>query len=253
MKFKIAFYTIAIVNTLVIGWALSKTFFEDQIPARVSINKPGQLDLTPILLNHTTQELDSIFPKKKFIDSIDYENAMQVDKSIQQTLSLIKGDTLETYRFFVKNLLEPIISGDTLNVYNPSMLLSQINAGASYKFLGLNNPNTSLYADAVADQYFQLVSMQLTKFQEKKPDLVNQFNFQYLVQRLGEHNYYPNRKETSADKFLKTFLENDYFHLVNTSWQKSSVAQKAILFIFFGFFTFGIISTFLIIIKRLKI
>jgi hypothetical protein len=252
MKFKFAFFVIAVFNTLIIAWGLSKTFFEDQITARVSIEKPGQLHLTPILLYHTTQELDSIFPKKKFIDSIDYENALQVDKTIQQTLSLIKGDTLETYRFFVKNLLEPIISRDTLKTYDPAILLSQLNAGVSYKSLGIINPNATLYADAIADQYFQLVSMQLTKFQERKPDLVNQFNFQYLVQRLGEYNYYPNRKETSADKFLKTFLENDYFHLVNTSWQKSSIAQKIILFIFFGFFIFGIISAFSIIIKRIK-
>jgi hypothetical protein len=252
MKFKFAFFVIAVFNILIIAWGLSKTFFEDQIPTRVSIEKPGQLHLTPLLLNHTTQELDSIFPKKKFIDSIDYENAVQVDKTIQQTLSLIKGDTLETYRFFVKNLLEPIISRDTLKTYDPAILLSQLNAGASYKSLGIINPNATLYADAIADQYFQLVSMQLTKFQERKPDLVNQFNFQYLVQRLGEYNYYPNRKETSADKFLKTFLENDYFHLVNTSWQKSSIAQKIILFIFFGFFILGIISAFSIIIKRIK-
>jgi hypothetical protein len=252
MKFKFAFFVIAVFNILIIAWGLSKTFFEDQIPARVSIEKPGQLHLIPILLNHTTQELDSIFPKKKFIDSIDYENAIQVDKTIQQTLSLIKGDTLETYRFFVKNLLEPIITKDTLNTYEPAILLRQLNAGTSYKSLGLFNPEATLYADAIADQYFQLVSTQLTKFQEREPDLVNQFNFQYLVQRVGEYNYYPNRKETSADKFLKTFLENDYFHLVNTSWQKSNITQKIILFIFFGFFIFGIISAFSSIIKRIK-
>lgn len=252
MKFKYAFVVIALINLLIIAWGLSKTFFEDQIPSNISIEKSGQLNLSPILLNHSTQNLDSIFPKKKFADSIDYENALQVDQIISQTISLVKGDTLETYRFFVKNLLEPIITNDTLNSYEPSYLLRQLNAGASYKSLGLINPNASLYADAIADQYFQLVSSQLTKFQERKPDLVNQFNFQYLVQRLGEYNYFPNRKETSADKFLKTFLENDYFHLINTSWQKSSITQKIILFIFLGFFAFGIISTILIIIKRLK-
>lgn len=252
MKFKYAFLSIAILNLLIIAWGLSKTFFEDPISSSVLNEKPGQLELTPLLSNHTTQELSTIFPKKKFKDSIDYENAIQVDHTISQTLSSIKGDTLDTYRFFVKDLLEPIITNDTLKTYNPEFLLRQLNAGASYKSLGIFNPKASLYADAIADQYFQLVSNQLTKFQEKKPDLVNQFNFQYLVQRVGEYNYYPNRKETSADKFLKTFLENDYFHLVNTTWQKSSIVQKIFLFVFFGFFCFGILSTLSIIIKRNK-
>jgi hypothetical protein len=252
MKFKYAFFVLVLINGLIVMWGLSKTFFEDPLTQDIQVNKPGLLNLKAVLTNHKQAELNAVFPKQKFRDSINYESASEVAHTINQTLGIIKGDSIETYRFFVKELLEPNISKDTMQEFNSAVLLRQLNAGVNFKALGQLDPKATLYADAIADQYFQLVSNQLTKFQEKKPELVNQFSFQYLVQRVGEYNYYPNRKETSADKFLKTFLENDYFHLMNTSWQKSSIMQKISMFIFVGFFLLGLLSVLTYIIKRIK-
>jgi hypothetical protein len=68
-----------------------------------------------------------------------------------------------------------------------------------------------------------------------------------------EANVGTNVKESSADKFVKTLLEEDYFHLVNTTWNKSSLKLKLLIGLV-GFLTIlGLINAITFISAKLSI
>lgn len=253
MNYKKGFFLLCIFFVLFISWAVKISIEED--PINVTYNaeyaQSSNLDLH-FLKALSTDQLETLFPKQKLIDSIAFENPKELDRIVNQTLGLIQGDSMQVYRFFVKSIFEEIIlKNDRIVEYSPEHLLHQIYVAENFKKYGENNEAARIYTSAIADLYFQRVSNKLEIAQQNEKSLVNKFSFQYLVQRCRENNYFPNRKETSIDKFMKTFLENDYFHLINTTIQKTTILQKIIIVCFLLFTTLGCLQTFHFIIKIL--
>ena len=62
-----------------------------------------------------------------------------------------------------------------------------------------------------------------------------------------------NRKESSADKFVKTLLEEDYFHLINTTWNKSSIKLKLMIGFVILLTILGLLSLIKIISSKISI
>jgi hypothetical protein len=245
MNYKKGFLFLSACILLFFFWVLSLSLEEN--PINASTETPSQsaesLNLQ-VLANKSVDDLASFFPKQKFINSIAYENPKELDQVINQTIGILKGDSMMVQRFFVKSIFQESIINkkDTLS-YNPEKLLHQISVAENFKKYSEFNPTSGIYASAISDIYFQHVSDQLEIAQQKDKSLVNKFNYQYLVQRCQENNYFPNRKESSIDKFLKTFIEQDYFHLVNTTFQKTTILQKFVIAIMLIFMAVGGIQT----------
>ena len=248
MNYKIGFFLLSIFFIILFSWAVLQTIEEDPINSPFTKNNTSSeianLDLQ-ILKNLPIDQIGKNFPKQKLIDSIEYENPQVLNQVIDSTLSLMKGDSMQVYRYFVKSIFEEtVLKKESNYVYRPEKLLHQILVAENFQRYGNFNKLAETYSLAIADLYFQHVSTQLEIIQQKETNLVNKFSYQYLVQRCRDNNYYPNRKESSVDKFMKTFIEHDYFHLINTTFQKTNIFQKLLILFSFIMVTLGCAQSF---------
>jgi hypothetical protein len=156
---------------------------------------------------------------------------------------------MEVYKFFIRSIYQAYLSKNKLTAYKPSELLNRISFAEKLKIIGAENELYGIYMLPISDLYFQSVSEDLEKFQSSETDLVNNFDYQYLVQRCTENQYLPNRKEKNIDKFLKTYIESDYFHLVNTTINKTSIFQKLFILAFFSIWLIGLYFSLKFVIK----
>lgn len=144
-------------------------------------------------------------------------------------------DTMGVYREIIETAFTPALADfDSTKAYSPEAINQVINQGYNFAYAANYFPKEALYLTSIADMYFNNAAKQLEFYQKSNTELSNQFGYQYLSQRCIETKVGINRKESSADKFLKTLLEEDYFHLINTTWNKSSIKLKLIIgFVFF--------------------
>lgn len=167
-------------------------------------------------------------------------NVSILKENVDKSLSISQVDSMEVYKFFTRSIYLPYLNKNKLTTYNPSELLKRISFAEKLKIIGTENELAGLYMLPISDLYFQSVSEDLEKFQATETDLVNNFDYQYLVQRCTENQYLPNRKEKNIDKFLKTYIESDYFHLINTTINKTSIFQKLFILAFFSIWLMGL-------------
>jgi hypothetical protein len=163
-------------------------------------------------------------------------------------------DTMGVYREIIDKVFTPAIAEfDSTKPYSPAAINQLIVQGYHFAYAASYYPNEALYLNTLADMHFNNAAKQLEYYQKNNTSLSNQFSFQYMTQRCMEANVGTNVKESSADKFVKTLLEEDYFHLVNTTWNKSSLKLKLLIGLV-GFLTIlGLINAITFISAKLSI
>lgn len=171
---------------------------------------------------------------------------------------ILKGkqvkDTMGVYREIIEKVFTPAIAEfDSTKPYSAAGINQLINQGYTFANAAQYYPQEALYLNTLADMHFNNASKQLEYYQKSNTALSNQFTFQYLSQRCVEMNVGSNLKESSADKFVKTLLEEDYFHLVNTTWNKSSIKLKLMIGFVMLLTILGLISLINIISTKIKL
>lgn len=152
------------------------------------------------------------------------------------------NDSLEVSIYYVKNFLPKILKSEIPLEYNFEVYNAFINAGIRYKEASTFLSTNEIIFNSFHQIIFEDIANKLTINQKNNLSLSNSLDFQILVNKCIENNFFPDLHESSSDKFLKTLLEKDYFHLLNTSYQKSSLGLKLIVLISCALMGFGLIS-----------
>lgn len=185
---------------------------------------------------------------QKFVKDGGFDNPSNVHEVVREAIRL-ENDSLKVYSYFVKTVFPKYLSKQIPQDYHEEAYNKLLNQAILYKNINSYTKEFEIINSSFSDLIFNQVSSQLSKNQFQNPELSNSYGFQKLVQKCIENNYYPDLKENSADKFVKTLLEEDYFHLINTTYQKSSFVLKIVLIVIFGLVIFGLFNVFKLIKK----
>jgi hypothetical protein len=242
LKKSIIIFSISILVLIAIGFALSINSNKD--PIAFDSNDKGKIEnvyaLDSILKVNKSELINEIIDPAIYIQKTDLLNVSLLKQNVDKSLSISHIDSMEVYKFFIRSIYQAYLNKNKLTAYKPSELLNRISFAEKLKIIGAENELYGIYMLPISDLYFQSVSEDLEKFQAAETDLVNNFDYQYLVQRCTENQYLPNRKEKNIDKFLKTYIESDYFHLINTTVNKTSIFQKLFILAFFSIWLIGL-------------
>lgn len=228
-------FLLSLFVLIAIGFVLSINSNKDPI-AFDNYNKgkiENEYPLDSILKVNKSVLINEIIKPATYIQKTDILNVSVLKQNVDKSLSLFQVDSTEVYKFFIRSIYQEFLNKNKLIAYQPSELLNRISFAEKLKIIGTENELAGIYMLPISDLFFQSVSEDLEKFQALETDLVNNFDYQYLVQRCSENQYLPNRKEKNIDKFLKTYIESDYFHLINTTINKTSIFQKLFILAFF--------------------
>ena len=225
IKFKIStflFYIILLINTFfLIKVALFK--FDDDViePEFTSINANNKLGAT-----------DSTIIRNYFLENVGIKNPLGLINTVSYVLGQKNDkDTYSIYKLIIDSIYAPkLLNFDSTLQFKPSRINELINQGDNFKYASTFFRNDSIYLKTIADLYFKNAVNQLVYYQNKNAQLTRNFNFQYLRQRSSEVQADGDKRESSMDKFMNTLLEEDYFHLINTTWNKSSFILKCLIF-----------------------
>ena len=196
--------------------------------------------LDSILEINKSALINEIIDPAIYIQNTDLLNVSLLKQNVDKSIAIGHIDSMEVYKFFIRSIYQEYLNKNKLTTYKSSELLNRISFAEKLKIIGTENELAGIYMLPISDLYFQSVSEDLEKFQALETDLVNNFDYQYLVQRCTENQYLPNRKEKNIDKFLKTYIESDYFHLINTTINKTSIFQKLFILAFFSIWLIGL-------------
>lgn len=196
----------------------------------------------------TSFNVEDYFEKNRIsslnIKKVFNDNLLNNPKYLQEIINYsykFSHDSIEVEKFYINDIFPKLLTLYTLPSYDFNSLNNLLNAGIKFKNASILISEKEMIFSAFAEMIFEEVSKKITQSQEKNTNLSNRLDFQILVNKCIENNFYPDLKESSSDKFLKTLLEKDYFHLINTGYQKSSFYQKIVLGLMFIFMIMGFI------------
>ncbi len=234
---------------------LVNSYFIIRVALAVENNESLQTSITFSENKPNLGSIDTVINQAYFIKTVGLNNPQSLVYTANEILRKKQlKDTIGVYREIIEKVFTPYIAEfDSTKPYSPSHINQIIIQGYSFANAAKYNTNEALYLNALADMYFNNASKQMEFYQKSNIDLANEFSFKYLTQRCLEANVGINPKESSADKFIKTLLEEDYFHLINTTWNKSSLKLKLLIGLW-GFLTIlGLINALIFISTKISI
>jgi hypothetical protein len=220
-------------------------------------SQDSQLEINPVTTSQgDVSEIEpSVYFTEKYFDKVDLKK-IEKDQLIDTPLKINQivnyaynwqSDTNQVGKYFANQVFPKLIENKLPNKYDFNSLNELINLAISYKEAALYLPNNEIIFNSISEIIFDGVSKKITSFQKSDLSLSNRLDFQILVNKCIENNFYPDLKESSSDKFLKTLLEKDYFHLLNTSYQKSNWGLKCAFLVALSLMLYGLFSVFKLI------
>ena len=224
-KFKISiflFFVFLLINTIFLVKVALFNFDDDII----------EPDFTSLNANYKLGATDSTINRNYFLENVGIRNPLGLVNTVSYVLGQKNNkDTYSIYKLIIDSIYAPKLSNfDSTLQFKPTRINELINQGDNFKYASTFFMKDSLYLKTIADMYFKNAAQQLEYYQNKNAQLTRNFHYQYLRQRCLEASVLPNKRESSMDKFLNTLLEEDYFHLINTTWNKSSFILKCLIF-----------------------
>lgn len=224
-KFKIStflFYIILLINTFFLIKVAFFKFDDDVI----------EPEFTSINANNKLGAIDSNINRNYFLENVGIKNPLGLINTVSCVLRQKNDkDTYNIYKLIIDSIYAPkLLNFDSTLQFKPSRINELINQGDNFKYASTFFIKDSIYLKTIADLYFKNAVNQLVYYQNKNAQLTRNFNFQYLRQRSSEVQADGDKRESSMDKFINTLLEEDYFHLINTTWNKSSFILKCLIF-----------------------
>ena len=111
--------------------------------------------------------------------------------------------------------------------------------------------------DAILQEKSSLTNKQLQDKYGVSRSTIQRIKLPDLESRVSEFTAESRAPDTAkqdfADKFVKTLLEEDYFHLINTTWNKSSIKLKLMIGFVILLTILGLLSLIKIISSKISI
>jgi hypothetical protein len=135
--------------------------------------------------------------------------------------------------------------------YNPDLYIQVIQWVESFKDMARYDPQREMLFGPVSDYWLQKISAPVSKHSEKSMGAKFDFKYRYIKTKLMEMGYTFSVKVSSIDKFVFNLTNKHWAHLIDATWNQTSILTKLLFFIvlFFGltscvYYTRYLINTF---------
>ena len=190
----------------------------------------------------STAQLSQIFPYELYLKSGNYKS-----------IKVIKDDLIQLDSIFPKSQNKRILSAVLTNQlskrlnpyfesYQPDSLLQMLQWAEKFVYYADIDPTNDVFYQSIYQYWLDTISNTLHKFSYEKPSLKYDFKFEYLQTRLKEKGAVPDIKKTSFEKAIDNLIHNKWAHLINASWDQTSLFQKTVFLLLTVITFYGYIS-----------
>jgi len=195
----------------------------------------------PELATIKTDSLFFEFPYQKYNDSCNFWNVQSVKNDLNCLDSKFSFDSSMNRQVLSEALTSKLEKRVVayFSGYQPDSLIVIIQWAEKYRNYAELEPQNELFYKSIYDYWMGKVASTVTAYASEIPSRKYNFKFKYLLNRCVEQRYSPGTKVTSGEKAFNNLIYNNWGHLINASWNQTSVLQKIVFFTFFVFTLIG--------------
>jgi len=191
--------------------------------------------------------IDNLIDTIKFVRNNDFCDIKYLQKQIL-FFNSINTSRSNVDQFFINALTTKIYDQDSskFNKLDFIYLSDKFNWAEKFKAYAEIDEKNSMVFSVVYDYWLKKIANRLQRISVENDKIKYNHNYRFLVNKCSEHQYFISIHSTRFDKFIYNLTNQKWVHLVNASWNQSSVILKLLFFLFL-FIT--VYSYYLVIIK----
>jgi hypothetical protein len=232
-------------------WKIVETNTNDDIPqVREYSDRMIKICDWPLVDSINPDDLPNRFPYKEYLDSCNTWNILSIknDLACLDTLFENKNNNRRTLSIALTSKLSPRFD-KYLQKYQPDSLLVLLQWAEKFKTYAEADQDNKIFYESIYNYWTDTISHILSRTGTKTSSIKYNFKFKYLQTRCIEQRVSPAIKKTSFEKAYENLIYNKWGHLINASWNQTSVIQKIVFLLAVVIFLIGLFYSAQIIIR----
>lgn len=222
---------------------------EKNIRHKITFDLDAHLNQNPL---NTGNLIDS-FPYTVYLDSANFLSIRTIKKDLAGLGLYTQNPDLNSDVFIslLTTQLRPRYN-HYFEGYKPDSLLQLLQWVEKFHGYAEIDPENDIVFRSVFNYWMDAISHQLNEYSNVDPSRVYDFKFKYLRARLMEKKFSPSFKKTKWDKAVENLIYNKWGHLVEASWNQTSLIQKLLFFFIIAITLAGYVCLFFFCLKFIK-
>lgn len=225
---------VVLISIVFFTYIAARTNLAEGLPQQVANTGGSNFNIANYLVqkNIAAPNLLQDFPYETYLDSTNTRN-IRVIKNDLALLESFSNDVSTSQQIVSEALttkLEPRLV-NYLHPYNPDSLLVLVQWAEKFQHYAEIDPANDILHESIYNYWMDKVSNQLGKFSAEESSRKYDYKFKYLRSRCIEKRFVPAIKVTSEEKAFNNLVYGNYGHLLNASWNQTSILQKAVFVI----------------------
>lgn len=182
----------------------------------------------------SVDNLEQVFPHASYLDSAQYNNVRFIQEDLVLLDSIAKDPSIGR-QLMSELLTNRLYHRDSakLATYNPDSLLALLQWAEKFRYYAEADAANSILYKSISSYWLSHICDRLSAYSRESPSGKYAFKYKYLVARCHELKFTTAVKVGKMEKVVDNLTGNNWAHLVNASWNQTSILQK-IIFIFIG-------------------
>jgi hypothetical protein len=176
--------------------------------------------------------LDSLaqaFPYAVYLDSAQYGNVHFIQEDLALLDSIAKDPSVSR-QLLSELLTNRLFARDSakLATYNPDSLLALLQWAEKFKYYAEADLSNAILYKSICSYWLSHICNRLSAYSRENPSGKYAFKYKYLVARCHELKFTTAVKVGSMEKVVDNLTGNNWAHLVNASWNQTTILQKIV-------------------------
>jgi hypothetical protein len=229
MKLKKFFFmgALALLFLTAILFLILKADYGNNVPQKKDIPGTQTFDLKSRLKQKPGIEITEAFPVKDYLDSSNYENINLILTDLMMMDSL-NNDESANRRLLSEVLTSKLFVKDSLRLAQGGIdsLFAVLQWAEKFAACSEIDGQNRIVFKSIAAYWLTYISNKLAKISAEQPSVKYKFRFRYLLARCDEMKFTTGVKITEMEKVVDNLTRNKWAHLINATWNQTSLLQK---------------------------
>lgn len=231
MKKKILLWLPLIILGVVLLFFIVRTDHSNYVPQQRSLPTKSSFNLKLRIKKSDSTDLLNLFPYDIYLDSADRWNIGSIKNDLK-VLDDAYNDSSMNRQVLSIALTSKLFSriDNYLNKYNPDTLIYLIQWAEKFQDYALIEPENDLFYNSICSYWLSSLSNKIHFYSTQNNSIKYDFKFKYIVARLTELSSNPGIGVTKFEKVIDNVVSNKWSHLIESSWNQTSLLQKLAFF-----------------------
>lgn len=197
-----------------------------------------------ILKNHLklpdTIGIIKTFPYEIYLDSADTWNISSIKNDLKE-LDNTYHDQSANREALSEALSHRLYKRyeKTLETYHPDTLIYLIQWAERFRSYAMIEPDNEIFYNSVYDDWLKRISNLLPAYSTGNSTIRYSYKYKYIFSRCTELKFAPTIEVTKMEKVMDNIVQRKWAHLIESSWNQTSVVFKILVLLIFIITLYG--------------